>query len=404
MEFDRTDDQGRKYAVLTPVFEQNATLKDEAKNAGATVTFDKSVHGYRLLEDSIPKGVDADAIFGKYATPEAREAAAAERAAFESKMQSAEKVVNSSIDESKLYYPPQKDGERKAFDEMRKNNEVDMKYSPKAGAFVHRGGDASGFERWQTPEMKAQWTKEGDERKAKQEQRVSEAGKAVEKIGKIADGKSFLAEHENGFMLPSKDRHAELHAGLKESLVKMKDGGRAKDVSDEDLTQVFKNTQSSLRTLERKKYAIELQNAQKKDPTLTSEAFQGMNDADRRKASGFKGMSNEDFSRMVALRAGMFAVRDEMISRGLITTKEQAREMQNEAGAAQAASPRQEELKRSSAKKEEPKQETAKETAKEEAPKKAAAKGGPKSEPEKEAKPAVAGAMAQALLNAGIGR
>ena len=404
MDFDRTDDQGRKYAVLTPVFEQNATLKSEAKDAGVTVTFDRAEHGYRLLEDSIPKGFDVDAVFGKYATPEAREAAAAERASFEAKMKVADKAVGSSIDESKLYYPPKLDGERTKFDELRKEQGVDMKYSVKEGAFVLHSGNAEGFERWQTPEMKAQWKAEGEARKSAQTERVSEAGKAVEKIGKIADGKSFLAEYENGFTLPSKARHPELHDSMVASLSKMKRGGKSKDVSDEDLNQVFKNTVSALRTLERKKYRIELESAQAKSPDLAKSDFDAMSDKERREAAGFKGMKGEDFSRMVSLRNGMFALLEERYDRGLAVRKDQAREMQNETESAKSTSPRSKDMGRSSPKQEEPKQETVKAAAKEEAPKQTAAKGGPKSAPEKEAKPAVAGSMAQALLDAGLGR
>lgn len=399
MEFDR-EHEGRKYALLSPVFEQNATLKSEASAAGVTVTFDKAAHGYRLYEDVVPAGIDADAVFGKYTSDEAKAASAAERAEFESKLEKTDRQTSAKYDETQLYYPPQ--AEREAFKALKEEVGATFTYSPRAGAFVHQAGDASAFAKWQTPEMKAQWKSEFKERENLQSKRIDNAAKAVDKLGKVAEGRGFLAQHEHGFMVPSKTKHPELHETLVTSLSAKKENGQ-KVVSDEDLTQVFNNSKAALNALERQQFAIRITAAQAKIPELTEEQFKKLDDKGKHAAAGFRGLKDEEFSKMVALRSGFLALRTEMVARDLIKTTEAAKEIvakskKNEAG----QSPHSKEQKLS-AKAAEPEKVAAVEKA---TPEKANAKpaAAPKGPSKDGAKPAQAGQMANALLNAGLGR
>lgn len=400
MEFDR-EHEGRKYALLSPVFEQNATLKSDASAAGVTVTFDRAEHGFRLYEDVVPASVDADAVFGKYATAEAKAASAAERAEFDAKLGRTNVQTSAKYDEASLYYPPQKDKERDEFNRLRKETGVVFTYSPKAGAFVHHSGDTEAFARWQTPEMKAQWQLESKDRNKQQTTLIDKTANGVERLGKIADGRNFLADHEKGFMLPSKTRNPELHEHLSRMLTQTKESG-VKVVSDEDLSQVFTNTKGALKALERKEYGIKITAAQEKTPDLTVDQFQKMNDKERAEAAGSASLRSDEYSKMVSLRYGFFALRKEMIARDLATTKEAAREIVSKGKAAESGqSPHAKEQKMSKAAEPE-KQVAAEKVAPEKAKDKPAA--APKGPSKDGAKPARAGAMADALLNAGLGR
>jgi hypothetical protein len=111
-----------------------------------------------------------------------------------------------------------------------------------------------------------------------------------------------------------------------------------KNAPDTEVSAAFQVTEVEKKRLEAKLYyiqvsVVEKDAAAKKGSKLTDEEsknirkdFGNLDAGKRREAANFIGLDANEFGRLVAVRSGFFALRDEMIDRGLLETKEKARE------------------------------------------------------------------------------
>ena len=325
MDFNMQNDKGEKYALLYPLYEQNEELKKAADEIGAksALVYDRNERGFRLYESKVPEKTDVDAIFGKYATEEAKAASVAEREKVDQMKTQAARATGAEVDESKVYYPAKGNGDKEAFNKLREEKGTKFVYSSRMGGFVHREGPTEGFERFQTPEAKAAWQAEFTKNREASERRRDVASEGVDVMAERANGRDFLADNSKGFMLPSKSQEA----------VRKSQIDAMKKASDEELSQVFKITEGAKKALERKQYGIQVNAA--KNRGVSVEDFNKMDPAKRREAANFVGLNKEDFSKLAALTAGFFGIRDELVDRGLLESRETARALQNEAGQGQ---------------------------------------------------------------------
>ena len=323
MEFNLENDKGEKYALLWPLFSENETLKKDADEVGArsALEFSREEKTFRIYEAKIPDGVDVDKTFGRFATDEAKEAATKEREDFQAKKEAAAEMSGASVDEGNRYYPARANGHRKEFDQLRKDNEVTFGY--RNGAFFHKDGPKEGFEKFQTEEAKKAWEAEAGTGKSVSQRRTENAAEGIDAIAERANGREFLADNVKGFMLPSTSQ-----AQARESQL-----NAMKGASDEELAQVYKITQASLQAMERKQYGIQIKAVMAKEgDSFDKAAFNKMTVEDRTKAAEGARLSKEDFAKLVGIKNGFFAMNKEMKDRGLIQSRESAREMQREAG------------------------------------------------------------------------
>jgi len=322
MQFEAADRNGDKYALLYPRFEENEDLKKLADDVGArgALRFDRKERAFRLYEARIPDGIDVQKVFGAFATPEAKEASKAQVAQLEEVQTQASRTLGASYDEAKLYYPARSNGDKDLFDEMRKKSETLFVYSDRAGAYIHKSGPTDGFERFQTPEAKAAWTENHKQVENLRESRRETAAQGVDVVAERANGREFLADNARGFLLPS-TRQPEARQSQIDAM---------KSASNEEVAQVFKITQEEMRRLERKLYAIQLGAAQKATPDLQADEFNKMNPDKRREAAGFKGLTDDDYSRLVAVKSGFFGLRGELIDREVLQSVESAKAKQSE--------------------------------------------------------------------------
>ena len=320
MQFEHQNDKGENYALLYPKFEENEELKKAADEVGArnALQFDRKERGYRLYEAKLPdsKEFDVDTVFGRYASAEAKAASQAEQEAVAEKRQTAAKATGTAIDESKVYYAAKGNGDREAFNDLRKETGSQFIYSSRQGGFVHKDGPTEGFERFQTPEAKAAWQAEAGKAAETTRKRRENAAEGIDVMAERANGRVFLADNSQGFMLPSKKQEAARSAQIE----------AMKGASKEEIAQVFKITEAAKKTLDRKLYGVQLNAA--KERGVDKADFDKMNSEDRRKAANFKGLEKEEFSKLVSLSSGFFAIRDEMVERGMLETRESARDMQ----------------------------------------------------------------------------
>lgn len=334
MEFPLVNEKtNERYVRLYPRIEENEQLKAAATELGdpkmVQFTYGGNDPHWRLYENRIPSGVDADKHFGSFVSPEAQAAYAEERAKFKEGKESAERTtrsVSKEVPESDRFYPTR--AMRAEFQQMSADSATKFRYRGDVGAFVHVEGPREGFEKFQTPEAKAVWVEEGKINKEKSVQVTSRAAEASEIVAERAAGNHFVADNFKGFMLPSVNQAEERSA----QLVSLK------QASDVEISRVFSTTETELKAAERKQYAVQINAAQKKDPALSTEAFNDMDPKGRREAAGFAGrVSNEDFAKLVGLKNGFFAMVDEMKERGLLKDREQVKEAQAEKGKSSSA-------------------------------------------------------------------
>ncbi len=359
MDFDNKDKSGRSYALLYPTHGQNEELKTEAEKVGARAALwrSKGEEAFRLYEDKMPDGVNADATFGKFATAEAKEAALAETKEFKASRESAAKTMDGAskaasgqqqgqqADKNDLYRPAKGNGHREEFDKMRAEMKTTFIYSGREGAFVYKDGPREGFEKFQTPEAEAAWVSEYKESKKVADNRMETASKNVDVKAERDNGRAFLADNADGFMLPSKREEAARQAQI----------DAMKAASPEELSQVFKITMAAKERVDKQLYAIQIKAAQKENPDLSKAEFNEMKPDERRKAANGAGLEADQFNRHVGMTAGFFEARREMIERELLESKQSAQQ-QKETTKSQSAAPggKGEEKKAPSAAKEEP--------------------------------------------------
>ena len=349
MQFEQTNDKGENYALLFPTYEENETLKKAADEVGArnALQYDRTERAYRLYEAKVPENVDVDKVFGKYATEEAKAASVAERESVDAMKKSAARATGAEIDESKIYYPAKGNGDKDAFMKLKQETGAQFYYSSRQGGFVHKDGPTEGFERFQTPEAKKAWQEEYGKVQEASRKRRENAAEGIDVMAERANGRVFLADNSQGFMLPSKKQEAARSAQVE----------AMKGASNEELTQVFKITEAAKSGLDRKLYGIQLNAA--KEQGVEQEAFDKMNSEERRKASDFKGLDKNEFSKLVSLTSGFFEMRQEMVDRCLLQTRESARDMQKGSSqTAGAAGGKQEEKSQESANQAESKQQS----------------------------------------------
>jgi hypothetical protein len=318
MQYDNVNDKGEAYAILRPKFSENEELKSEAEKLGVrnALQFDRSEHGYRLYEAKIPEGVDVDAKLGKFATEEAKAAATAEREEFAAKKAEAAKATGTDVDQSKVYVAAKENGDRERFNKLRQETGTKFYYSSRQGGFVHKDGPTEGFEYFQSKEAKDAWAKEAGKAAEVGRKRRDNASEGVDVMAERANGRVFLADNSKGFLLPSQKQAAARDAQMT----------AMKGASDEEIAAVYQVTEAAKKALDRKLYGIQLNAA--KERGVDKGDFDKMKAKDRREAADYKGLDAEDFSKLVALKSGFFAVRDEMVGRGLLETRESARDMQ----------------------------------------------------------------------------
>ncbi len=318
MEFDKVTKDGEKYALLYATVAQNGQVKKDAQDAGITLAFDQKEKAWKLFENRVPEGVDVDKTFGKWVEPDQVAASKAETEAHKESAKSIDKAAGVTYDEKTLYYPLMKD--RNDIKKMAKEQGLHVSYIPKAAAWVSRGGEIEGAERWQTPEAKAAFVEQGKELMAAKEARSKATSEGMDVMKERANGNHFLADNAKGFLLPStkepEARQAQLDA--------------LKVASKDEVAAVFKVTDEQKRVLDRKQYAMQINAAQKKDPSVTTEDFNKMSKKERLEAAGM-GLPEKDFSRLVALQNGFFAVRERAIELGLVTDRQAAKQLQADA-------------------------------------------------------------------------
>lgn len=314
MNFDKTTSKGDNYALLYPRYEENEELKKAAEEIGArsALVYDRKEKAWRLYENKVPEGANVDAALGKYTTEEAKNASIGERDKVEEMKKAAAVATGATVDESKVYYAAKTNGDYDAFTQMRKEKNSTFTYSKSAGGFVHRDGPTEGFERFQTPEAKAAWVAQYEKTQEASDRRRESASEGIDVIAERANGRVFLADNSKGFMLPSTKQQEARDSQL----------AAMKSASNEELAQVFKITEGAKKAIERKEYAIQVKAAQAAGVGV--EDFNAMEAKDRRAAANFQSLSNEDFAKKVALTQGFFAVRSEMVDRGLVETRESA--------------------------------------------------------------------------------
>lgn len=336
-------DTDQRFARLYPLVSQNEQLKAAAKDAPDMLKFSREggeAH-YKLYESRIPPSVDADAVFAPFASDAAREASIAEGAAKRAAKESVDRVQRSTAAEAYpeevRYYPAIAEGNRERFNQAVKDaglstksvqldgggtKPADVSYMPSIKAFVSKVGPVPSLAEWQTPEAKAMWDAEGERLQKQQRKGVDRAAEAVEATALRAEGKHFLADNLTGLILPPA-KNAEERAAVVASI------GAA---SLEDLKKVQQITEESHKALSRRQYAIQIKAAQQKDPNLSAEKFNAMNDKQRRVAAGYNELSNEDFLKMVGLQYGKMAIVNELKARGEHMSVEEARDKKERAG------------------------------------------------------------------------
>ncbi|WP_298843325.1 hypothetical protein [uncultured Salinicola sp.] len=319
MQFEHQNDKGENYALLYPKFKENEELKSAAEELGVrnALEFNRGDNAYRLFEAKIPEDVNVDAKLGKFATDEAKAASMAEREEFLAKKAAAAKATGTDVDQSKVYVAAKENGDRDRFNKLRQETGTSFTYSSRQGGFVHKDGPTEGFEYFQSEEAKKAWAAEAGKAAATTRKRRENAVEGIDVMAERANGRVFLADNSKGFMLPSKKQEAARSSQL-EAL---------KAASPEEVAQVYKITEAAKKALDRKLYGIQLNAA--KDAGVEKSDFDKMKPDQRREAAKFKGLEKEEFSKLVSLSSGFFAVQDEMVERGMLETRQSARDMQN---------------------------------------------------------------------------
>lgn len=349
MDFAHVDSEtNERYARLYPLVAENQKLKEAAKDAPDMLKFSRKddIPHYRLYENRIPAGMDADKAFGAYASDEARTASEKEfnnyRAGKKVVQEQQRANTDKSYPEEIRYYPAVGGAEGKNRDAYtkivaevakahdKKPSEI-IQYNNLEGvkAFVSKIGPIPELAYFQTEEAKAAWAKDGEKLSKQQEKSVSRAKDVVDRASLQAEGKDFMGKYGKGLMLPStklENERAAVEADIR-------------GASTKDLQAVRQATEVEFKALEKKLYGIEINAAQRKNPDLTTEQFNDMNSDQRREAAGYVGLSKADFKKLVAFKNGFFKVSDELKDRGEHLSVQQARDLKSKSEVTEKAKP-----------------------------------------------------------------
>jgi len=372
MDFPHVDERTQEpYARLWPVVAENVTVKEAAKDApqmlSAPTKEEKAEAGgfhYKLYESRIPAGFDADKSFGAWATEEARAKAIDESANYTRGKAVGEAVTKATADErvpeAVRYYPavnPQvenageknrdkfneivgqvvaeRDAAAKASNPEHKVERKDVVMYDKSEhvkAFVSKIGPIPELAYWQSDEAKDAWKQEGAKLQKGQEKVEQRAGDMVERAGKIGEGNDFAGKYGKGLMMPPKKYATE------RSAVEAEIGS----ASLKDLKAVQGASEREFKFLEKKLYAIQIKAAQEKNPELKAPDFNALKPDERRKAAGYKELSDEEFRKMTRMKDGFFTISNELKGRGEHLSVEEARDLKNKVDAPEQKKPRDE--------------------------------------------------------------
>jgi hypothetical protein len=336
------------FARLYPLHADNAKLKEAASVAPEMIqgSRDEGLFHFRLYKDRMPVGFDADQSFGKWATPEAKEASLAESADFRKAKEVSDKVqgaeASSRYPENIRYYPAingpeglNRDAFNAVVDEVAKEKNLSRKdvvlynNTPHVKAFVSKIGPIPQLEAFQSDEAKAAWKAEGEKLQQNENKQVNRAKDVVDRANLMGQGKTFLAKYSKGLMLPSERQPEEREAVMKD----------VREASSEELRKVASASEREFKFLEKKLYAIQISAAQKEDPSLTVESFNKLKPAERRVAAKYAELEADDFNKLVRMKSGYFAVSKELNERGEHLTVAQARDIKEKEETKEKAKP-----------------------------------------------------------------
>ena len=355
MDFPHVDERtDEKFTRLWPLVDQNVKVKEAAKAdpamLGVPTKEEKAEAGgfhYKLYEKRIPAGFDADKAFGAWASEEAKAASIEEGAAGRKSKEVVEQRQRQSAEErapqNVRYYPAveaeegkNRDAFNTAVAEIAKARGLErkdvVKYdnSAEVKAFVSKVGPLPELAYWQTPEARAAWDREGEKLQKGANKSAERAEEVVNRAARIGKGEDFLGKYgEKGIQMPPKKYEKERSAVEAE----------IRSAGTEDLQKVRDASEREFKALEKRLYAIQIQAAKKKDPQLSTEAFNAMKPEQRREAAGYEELSSEDFRRMVRTKDAFFRVNDELNERGEHLTVGQARDLKAKGEAQEQAKP-----------------------------------------------------------------
>jgi len=367
MDFDQKTPEGREFARLYPTMQGdtgNRALRSAAVEAGNKDMVDwKKPDGvnveWMLYKDQVPAGLDVAATFGKFATEEAKAASLAETAAFREQQSLASNVTKAprgqEIPVEERMYP--NTALKAEFDRdvaARKKEGVEVKYDSTVGAYHVVAGSKEGFDKYKTPEAKAQWETEAELTQAQRKQMAREADRAIDATAERAAGRHFVADNAAGFKLPDPEQSRDSKK-VHESQMKA-----LKAAPDVEVARILARSRDAREELRDKMQSIRLNKALDlhADKGLTPKEFYAegrWKEGDKTRFDGEKrqrnlangaGLGPTEFAQLVALERGYAVVKKEAVSRGLIADRSrgqgQSAEQKQEQGQSQAQEPRQE--------------------------------------------------------------
>jgi hypothetical protein len=368
MDFDQKTAEGRDYARVYPTMGGelgNRNLRTAAVEAG-----NKDMVGWakpdgqdiewRLYKDQVPAGLDVDKAFGKFATEAAREASLAETAAFKERQSMAAGVTRAprgqEIPEGDRMYP--NTALKADFDRdvaIAKKNGTDVKYDGQAGAWYVSQGEKVGWDKYKTPEAKAQWEAEATLTQAQRRGMARDADRVIDATAERAAGRHFVADNAAGYKLPDPTASREAKKLFDSQ------GKALKEASDVDVSRIHVRTKDAAMELRDKMTQIRLNKA------LDLHAHEGLTPKEfyeagryqqgdksryegekrQRQMAGGAGLGPTEFAQLVALERGYSAIRKEAVDRGLIADRsrgqgEAAERQQEQAPRQERQAPQQE--------------------------------------------------------------
>lgn len=346
MDFDQKTSDGRDFARLYPTMQGetgNRALRTAAVEAGNKDMVDwQKPDGvnieWRLYKDQVPAGLDVDKTFGKFATEEAKAASLAETASFKERQALASNVTKAprgqEIPEGDRMYP--NTSLKADFDRdvaIAKKSGVEVKYDGGAGAYHVVSGSKDGWDKYKTPEAKAQWDSEAALSQSQRKQMAREADRAIDATSERAAGRHFVADNAAGFKL--------LDPNYSQSNKKANDAQMAalKKAPDVEVGRILARTRDAKNELRDKMTQIRLNKALDlhADQGLTAREFydagrqrpgEGRFEGEKRQrlmADG-AGLGPTEFAQLVALERGYAVIRKEAADRNLIVERRTERQ------------------------------------------------------------------------------
>lgn len=375
MDFNQQTPEGREFARVYPTMNGengNRALRTAAVEAGNKdmVGWDKPDGKnieWRVYKDQVPAGLDVAKTFGRFATEEAKAASLAETAEFQQRQSLAANLTKAprgqEIPQEDRMYPNTK--LRAEFDRdvaASRKNGVEVKYDGPAGAYHVVAGSKEGWDKYKTPEAKAQWDAEAELTQAQRKQMAREADRAIDATAERAAGRHFVADNAAGFKLPNPEESREskkVHDSQMKAL---------KGAPDVEVARILARSRDARNDLRDKMVQI------RHDKALDLHAHKGLTsrefyaegrwkEGDRSRFDGEKrqrnmaggaGLGPTEFAQLVALERGYGVVKKEAVARGLISERtrsqgqsaERSQEQGQSQGQSQGQAPQQERQER----------------------------------------------------------